>query len=1018
MPRSRKSFLVRSCSIVKKSRTVSSDWAVLGLGAVLAACGTAEPNGSANPGPVVIPPMAYAVSINEVMSQNEGAFIDERGETGDYVELVNREPTVVRLSDLFLEDSSGRRTRLSGPELAPGGRALLWADGDDDGRAGHLPFKLKSAGDALLLSDGAERVLDQVDVPALGANEVFARHPDADGPLTVCRYASPLADNGAACVPPEPPSLVDDVVFEPAALEANYPRAPEDLVLSELALRPEAGERAFVEVLNRAAAARSLDDYSLRVSPHAPDLPWPTSVEGRAIALPSVALAPGERVVIDLSTSDLATLEADASFEGVVTLFDRTTTSSVDRVDFMSWPRASSLMQVPGTTRYRYCINTTPGEEDLCEPLASRPVGDRLRHLRTPGDYAALAEGGDEVGIQSVKFVVDLSAPGLVHLLGSARWPLHYTFVRERIYREPVLDRCDPTQNSEFYAGWSEFSRDEYYRVEGRRFLLGTLSHHAGAALDAVEFTYGDAISGPQMRTGFLSAVAHTDAPEAWVLRPQDENQVEKARSIEGSVPMVGPNAPFEGVTYQPLTEGVSYGTLRFVPAGELDRASLGPDVILVTDDVPNDIPLVGGLVTEAFQTPLAHVNVLSQNRGTPNAGLKNARQELEASFDQLVRLEVAAAGLSVTPADPDEARAFWESHLPSGPLFAARLDTSVRGVQPLESHSLSSLPAIGAKASQLAQLGRGRAPYCGGLSLIYTPETPFAVPLVHSLEHFEASGARARLDELEAQSDFVADPRVRAAGLEEVRQLILSAPVEPELLAEVESAVRSRFGDGRVRFRSSSNTEDLPGFNGAGLYTSTGAQLGDDSRRVEDALRTVWASLYNARAYDERSYARIDESSVAMGVLVHDAFLGEQANGVAVSRNVLEPTRGDIYYLNAQVGEASVTNPAPGVATEQLVYRWGRQPPILYQSDSSLLTAFGRARDNVLSEDEVVDLSCALRTVHDLFEPLLNADGKNPWFAMEVEYKFLGDARTLLIKQARPHSFGTPTLYGDCREL
>jgi hypothetical protein len=201
-------------------------------------------------------------------------------------------------------------------------------------------------------------------------------------------------------------------------------------------------------------------------------------------------------------------------------------------------------------------------------------------------------------------------------------------------------------------------------------------------------------------------------------------------------------------------------------------------------------------------------------------------------------------------------------------------------------------------------------------------------------------------------------------------------------------------------------------------LYTSIGAELGDDSRRVDDALRTVWASLYNARAYDERSYARVDEASVAMGVLVHPAFADEQANGVAVSRNVLEPTRGDIYYLNAQVGEASVTNPAPGVATEQLVYRWGRQPPIFYQSASSLLGAFGGERSTALDEQEVIDLSCALRTVHDAFQPLLDPDGQDPWFAMEVEFKFLGRDRQLLIKQARPHSFGRPAPYTDCREL
>ena len=36
---------------------------------------------------------------------------------------------------------------------------------------------------------------------------------------------------------------------------------------------------------------------------------------------------------------------------------------------------------------------------------------------------------------------------------------------------------------------------------------------------------------------------------------------------------------------------------------------------------------------------------------------------------------------------------------------------------------------------------------------------------------------------------------------------------------------------------------------------------------------------------------------------------------------------------------------------------------------------------------------------------------------AAEV-FKFLGPNRQLLIKQARPHSFGRPAPYTDCREL
>lgn len=1017
MPAKCKSFLTGSGLIVAWGRGFLRTWPLV----MAVACGTGDPKTGANPDAGVTPgpPSSTALAINEVMADNDGAWIDETGEADDWIELINRGSESIEPGDFWLQDGSGTRVRLRGVSLAPGERRLLWADGDERQGDAHLPFKLSSTGEQLVVTDEEGHAVDQVSVPALDTNEALARFPDGDGAFTACRYATPVRENGQSCVPPPLPTLSDTVEFESYTLPADFPPASAALRLSELALRPAAGGVAFIELHNAGASPVSLDAYSARLSTHAPHLPWPSVNDGRPIFLPlGVTVPAGGRAVVELSALDRAALEADANFEGVLSLFDLGSGDVVDRVDFMSWPRGSALMQLStGSKLYRYCTNETPGLDNVCDELASRPVGERLRYLRTPGDYAALAEGATELGIESVKFVVDLTAPDLVHLLSSARWPLHYTFVRERVYREPALNRCDPTENAQFYQGWSDFSATEYYQVEGRRFLLGTLSRHGGAGLHAVEYTFGDVITGDQMRDGYFGVLAHTRVPHDWVLRPQDDDQVQKVRSIEGSVPLVGPNAPFEGVTYQPLTEGLGYGTLRFIPAGELATAALGPDIIVVTDDVPNDIPLVGGLITEAFQTPLAHVNVLSQNRGTPNASLKDARIELAGSLDQLVRLDVTAAGLLVAPADPGEAAAFWSSRAPSQ-LVAARLDTSVRGVQPLAQHGFASLPAIGAKAAQLAQLGTERAPWCGSTDRIVTPKTPFAVPLVHSLEHLAASGARALLAELRTQSDFIADPSVRAAGLAQVRQKILEHPVDATLVLEVEAAVRARFGTARVRFRSSSNTEDLPGFNGAGLYTSTSAELGDASRSVEAALRTVWASLYNARAYDERAYARIDDASVAMGVLVHEAFLAEQANGVAVSRNVLEPTRGDIYYLNAQAGEASVTNPAPGVATEQLVYRWGREPPILYQSDSSLLSALGTSATKVLSVQEVMDISCALRTVHDLFAPVIDPDGADPWFAMEVELKLIGADRRLLIKQARPHSFGRPVTFGDCREL
>jgi hypothetical protein len=182
--------------------------------------------------------------------------------------------------------------------------------------------------------------------------------------------------------------------------------------------------------------------------------------------------------------------------------------------------------------------------------------------------------------------------------------------------------------------------------------------------------------------------------------------------------------------------------------------------------------------------------------------------------------------------------------------------------------------------------------------------------------------------------------------------------------------------------------------------------------------MRIVWASLWNPRAYDERRFGGIDETNIAMGVLVHPAYQSEETNGVAVSRNVLDLSRGDVYYFNAQAGEASVTNPAPGVSTEQLTYNWYRTPLLMYQSESSLLAALDPPRASVLSAGEADELACALAAIHEWFQPLLDPEGEDPYFTMETEFKLIGPERQLLIKQARPHTFGSTQSVGDCREL
>lgn len=64
----------------------------------------------------------------------------------------------------------------------------------------------------------------------------------------------------------------------------------------------------------------------------------------------------------------------------------------------------------------------------------------------------------------------------------------------------------------------------------------------------------------------------------------------------------------------------------------------------------------------------------------------------------------------------------------------------------------------------------------------------------------------------------------------EQLKKMFWKAPLPPHVLPAVLTLADDIFkplGIKNVKLRSSSNAEDLPGFNGAGLYDSFGAILG-----------------------------------------------------------------------------------------------------------------------------------------------------------------------------------------------
>src|SRR5690606_22048549 len=203
-------------------------------------------------------------------------WVDDQAETDDWIELVNAGAIAVELSSYFIEDGSETRVVLPELSLGPGQRIVVFADDSPEQGALHLPFKLSSDGDRIILRDETGVVVDDVEVPPLELNEVWVRIPDESATWRECRYATPGRGNGSDCAPPVPVVLDDEIEFAPFTLSDPYPAARSGLVVSELGLRPDETGDAFVEVYNAGPHVLSLAAYTHNLSTHKPHQAWPT----------------------------------------------------------------------------------------------------------------------------------------------------------------------------------------------------------------------------------------------------------------------------------------------------------------------------------------------------------------------------------------------------------------------------------------------------------------------------------------------------------------------------------------------------------------------------------------------------------------------------------------------------------------------------------------------------------------------------------------------------------------------
>lgn len=645
-------------------------------------------------------------------------------------------------------------------------------------------------------------------------------------------------------------------------------------------------------------------------------------------------------------------------------------------------PADAQLARKPSYYQQQNQQQNQPPESPAAQ-LAPRPsVPSSLPALRSQGDFDQLArvyDAGTPMQLAHVLFAIDRQAkPPRMHYIDTPRYQLHVRFLRD----------------TRLVASTAKRDIDRNYLVPERRFLFGTLSWQQNIGSFTYEFWEGDRLTPALLRQADAQVKASFFAP----VKFKTNSTLHERVAQETGIDFVSQEALIREQPYLPMNLGTATGRVRIVEDEGAINALL-PDDIAVLRQVPIGLPPVAGVLTERPSTALSHVNLLAKGWGIPNAYVRDAATVLKEHAGQWVALKVAASGYQVRRLTPEEVSAL--------PPRAARVAATgavpggARALQP-DLREARLLPLAALRARNSAQCGV-KAANLGAMQAARIPGTSvpdgFCVPFAHYDRFMRANGLAARIARMQQQPGFANDPKARQKALAQLRDEIVQWPVDPATAAAWRAAWQSQLGGGGVFVRSSSNSEDLPGFSGAGLYTTVpNVKTGD---ALEAAVKKVWASVFNPEAWEARGAAGFGAESVLMGVFVQTAIDATNA-GVMITRDPFDAGHPHVTYISAKRGIGIRVVEGQRVAEQVMYSSWSKAVQVLSRSAED--TALQLDKDGGVKE---VPVEAGRKVLTDELVVRLAAVGaavKRTFNAVDQDIEWATVGERIVLLQARPY--------------
>lgn len=493
------------------------------------------------------------------------------------------------------------------------------------------------------------------------------------------------------------------------------------------------------------------------------------------------------------------------------------------------------------------------------------------------------------------KFVIDLKS-NKIYFVDSNVFTLHADFVVD------YLQKLPRTRNN-------MLAYNRNYSTQKPQFILGYLTHYPtldkGAAVrDLWTFSFweGDTITAKDINRAH-KRLQQTFTVAPLLFRPDSSAQEQVAKQLKPfHIATINNNQIYQSLPYQAFNAGSAIGRLVIVPpSSKVENLSFNEDDIVLLQSSYPDISPVAGVITTQFSTPLSHVNLRASAWGIPNATIKSAAQEFKMLAGKQVVYQITEAAYTMREATAEEIAQHQKAKAEKAKVVMPAADLTTTALLPLKEISAKDANQYGAKTSNLGEMVRANLPLnvTGGVGASLNIPDGFGIPFSYYVAHIKTNQLEVQIQAMLADPKFTQDAAWRKTTLEALRLSISNAPIAPETLKKITAQWRNQLAGKGVFVRSSTNAEDLKGFNGAGLYDTVPNVK--DEKALEAAIKQVWASVWNLRAVEERAHFGIPHNQVYPAVLIQTA-VNATAAGVLLTTDIWghQPTT---YTINAKWG-------------------------------------------------------------------------------------------------------------------